>query len=69
MPEQYTVFLIDGCFLDTCDPGVDSLRFDAVDADHLKGLLELAMANGFDMVIRRASDAGDETPEVTKSES
>lgn len=29
-PIQYTVFLIDGCFGDICEPDVGYLRFDAV---------------------------------------
>lgn len=52
MNEQYTVFLVNGAFVDAYDGVTDCLRIDHVSRERLPMLLDLASQNQFDMVVR-----------------
>jgi hypothetical protein len=56
MESTFTVILIDGNWLDACEPGTDSLRFDGLSATDAQQLARLAFGQGFQAVCWRDNE-------------
>lgn len=62
MADLYTVFIVDGAFVDAGDLYTDCIRFDDLNMKTAQMLLELATDRGYDVVVRLGGDA-EETEE------
>lgn len=49
---EYTVFIIDGSFVDIEDVRTDCVRFDSVGEEDMQTMMRLAVASGYDVVVR-----------------
>lgn len=49
---KYTVFIIDGSFVDIEDVRIDCVRFDSVGEEDMQTLMRLGVASGYDVVVR-----------------
>lgn len=50
---MYTIFLIDGAFVDTADPGTSVIRFDGLTWDEAVALAQRCAEQGYDAVLRQ----------------
>lgn len=50
---MYTVFLIDGPFVDAADPGASVVRFDGLVWDEALNLAHMGLDQGFDVALRQ----------------
>jgi hypothetical protein len=53
MESTFTVILIDGNWLDACEPGTDSLRFDGLSENDARRLARMAFDQGHQVVCWR----------------
>ena len=50
---MYTLFLIDGAFVDAMDPGTSVVRFDGLAWDEALNLARMGLEQGYDIVLRQ----------------
>lgn len=62
MDKRYTVFIIDGAFVDYSEPYANVVRLDNLSRDNVLELMDISIDNGHDFVVREyeTADEADE---------